>query len=349
MIRSVYRVVDQAPSPSRPVAERSTVTLVPQEDRFGFAPPSDHPEAYVRPTDRGRWRLATDAETGAPDRLEIVHTLASDNIHPDFCPVPGTDPGTARYNEIHGRLLSHSATQFRDGVAVLQTSETFHDGEWFLSMQAAPQAASHADRFPYPATAGPSPRDPHPADSIPLARAISLDRSKNESWHRSGLDGFMSSRYGHQRDLTVLELGPNLSTVVQRNVAPPDSGNHYIGLDHPSGMHLSREVLVAEDSRWNSSVTPVAGQWSAIPLKDSSVDLVAAFGGAYPRSNEEAVSQYHDEIARVLKPGGELITDFAPEEVAQLPPRAASHFLDHFTPVAWHKQSSFTAVVYRKD
>lgn len=155
----------------------------------------------------------------------------------------------------------------------------------------------------------------------------------------------LERRYGDRNGLAVAELGPATSTFVPRTLA--DRGNQYFALDQSMpGLERNRELL-NEDGYLVAGAVQVTGDSYASPFKDSCLDLVFTschppFYSGGPAERMEAFN----EVARVLKPGGELV--LFPWEKRHDDPRVMAFVNQRFEVVERAGEENRQVWVFRK-
>ncbi len=107
-----------------------------------------------------------------------------------------------------------------------------------------------------------------------------------------------------QRSLTILDLGCGDGHVTSmiRGHLPDVTEVKVVGLDGSRGALLDGRAIFVE------GVGASLGDARTLPFKDSSIDVVVSFGYASVASYFDSTIQ--NEVVRVLKEGGLLISDF---------------------------------------
>ncbi|MBX3172557.1 MAG: class I SAM-dependent methyltransferase [Candidatus Eremiobacteraeota bacterium] len=140
---------------------------------------------------------------------------------------------------------------------------------------------------------------------------------------------FLQSRYGQRRDLNILEVGPGTTGGVPRTLLQPGNGNLYTAIDlSPEALELGKKVL-ASDGIEVERMTQMVGDASRhIPVADASQDLVLGYASISTWGSSQEVKTTFTELARILKPGGELLAAGTGLEHAS--PPAIAHILSLF-------------------
>lgn len=140
---------------------------------------------------------------------------------------------------------------------------------------------------------------------------------------------FLQSRYGGRKDLSVLEVGPGTTGVVPRAFLQAGNGNRYTGIDFSAEALQMQKSVLASDGVEVERMTQLVGDASrTIPVPDASQDLVVGYSSIGTWGPTEEVKATFDELARILKPGGELLADGTGLDCAS--PPAIAHILSKF-------------------
>ena len=151
-----------------------------------------------------------------------------------------------------------------------------------------------------------------------LAETYLDERSPGET-ERRALASFIETL---PPDARVLDAGCGAGVPVLR--ALTGRGRRAIGMDF-SSTQLAMAASNAPDARL------LRGDMVKLPLKDGSIDAVVAFHSLiHLPANEHAAAL--QEIARVLRPGGQLLVSEGPEEWAGTNP----DWLDADAEMQWH-------------
>jgi len=122
------------------------------------------------------------------------------------------------------------------------------------------------------------------------------------------------NRYRDRKNMTVLEFGPVYTTAVPE--ALKGNGNEYVGLELGRPYIEKQREFLSLDPVLSSQSSEISGDMRKIPFKPASVDLmVASCCNPFFDKKESKVIDMFDEMARVLRPGGEaVIVPFSLEE-----------------------------------
>jgi SAM-dependent methyltransferase len=140
---------------------------------------------------------------------------------------------------------------------------------------------------------------------------------------------FLEARYGERTQLSVLEVGPGTTGCVPRVFLKEGNDNHYTAIDlSPDALRMQQAVL-ANDGVDVHRMTQLVGDASKkIPVADASQDLVLGYSSIGTWGPTDEVKAAFDELARVLRPGGELLACGTGLDCAS--PPAIAHILSKF-------------------
>jgi len=111
------------------------------------------------------------------------------------------------------------------------------------------------------------------------------------------------NRYNKRSNMTVIEFGPVYTTAVPE--ALKGNGNEYVGLEIAKAFIEKQREFLLSDPVLSSQSSEIFGDLRKMPFKPASADLIVA-SCCNPFYGKNA-SRVIDDMAEVLKPGGEVV------------------------------------------
>ncbi len=121
----------------------------------------------------------------------------------------------------------------------------------------------------------------------------------------------LQARYGAQKDMKILEIGPMFTTVVAQALLKPDNGNQYTCVErNPVAVEKQNDSFARLGLEHR--VQQHLGDSHQLPVGDGTQDLVLGYASLPIDSPSNEALPVFREINRVLKPGGELLASGYP-------------------------------------
>lgn len=146
------------------------------------------------------------------------------------------------------------------------------------------------------------------------------------------------NRYNKRSNMTVVEFGPVYTTAVPE--ALKGNGNEYVGLEIAKAYIEKQREFLLSDPVLSSQSSEIFGDLRKMPFKPASADLlVASCCNPFYDKNTSRVIDVIDDMAEVLKPGGEaVIVPFNLENDKDIDESVKKHLLKRFEVVETHRE-----------